>query len=129
MDKSNYFGNLNQKNINDENKKFKKTIKPFLSDKVKSTNKMTLLDKEEIIAGDYNTAKVLITFFPNIVSNLKGYLRYKTITSQNVSSEAQVKNFFISQESYVPFSRDSHFSIFNNSMIYLIRDVMMGVST
>ena len=27
---------------------------------------------------------------------LKGYLRYKTITSQNVSSEAQIKNFFIS---------------------------------
>ena len=26
----------------------------------------------------------------------KGYLRYKTITSQNVSSEAQIKNFFIS---------------------------------
>ena len=25
---------------------------------------------------------------------VKGYLRYKTITSQNVSSEAQVKNFF-----------------------------------
>ena len=24
---------------------------------------------------------------------LKGYLRYKTITSQNVSSEAQIKNF------------------------------------
>ena len=27
---------------------------------------------------------------------LKGHLRYKTITSQNVSSEAQIKNFFIS---------------------------------
>ena len=26
--------------------------------------------------------------------NLKGYLHYKTITSQNVSSEAQIKNFF-----------------------------------
>ena len=26
----------------------------------------------------------------------KGYLRYKTITSQKVSSEAQIKNFFIS---------------------------------
>ena len=25
---------------------------------------------------------------------LRGYLRYKTTTSQNVSSEAQVKNFF-----------------------------------
>ena len=29
-------------------------------------------------------------------SELKGYLRYKTITSQNVSPDAQVKNFFIS---------------------------------
>ena len=28
-------------------------------------------------------------------SKLKGYFRYKTITSQNVSSEAQIKNFFI----------------------------------
>ena len=28
--------------------------------------------------------------------SLKGHLRYKTIASQNVSSEAQVKNFFIS---------------------------------
>ena len=26
---------------------------------------------------------------------IKGYLRYKMITSQNVLSEAQVKNFFI----------------------------------
>ena len=129
MDKSNYFGNLNQKNINDENKTFKKTLKPFLLGKVTSTNKMTLIDKEGIIAGDYNTAKVLITFFPNIISNLKGYLRYKTITSQNVSSEAQVKNFFISQESYAPFSRDSRFCIFNNSTIYLICDVMMSIST
>ena len=28
-------------------------------------------------------------------SSFKGYLRYKMITSQNVSSEAQMKNFFI----------------------------------
>ena len=31
---------------------------------------MTLMDKEEIIMGDHNTAKVLNTFFSNIVSNL-----------------------------------------------------------
>ena len=31
-----------------------------------------------------------------LIRKLKGYLRSKTITSQNVSSEAQVKNFFIS---------------------------------
>ena len=53
--KSDYFGNLNEKNIND-NKTFSKTIKPFLSDRVRSTNKMTLIDKEQIIAGDCNTA-------------------------------------------------------------------------
>ena len=29
---------------------------------------------------------------------LKGYLRYKTITSQNVPSEAQIENFFIWQK-------------------------------
>ena len=85
--KSDYFGNLKERNIND-NKIFWKNIKslttnvahhiktsqlmrnigrqwvkPFLSDEVTSANKMTLIDKKEIILGDYNTAKVLNTFF------------------------------------------------------------------
>ena len=59
----------------------------------------------------------------------KGYLRYKTITPQNVLSEAQAKNFFISWKSYVPFSRYSSFCIFNHPMIYQICDVMMSIST
>ena len=42
--------------------------KYFLSDKAKSTNRM-LIDKEEIIAGNYNTAKILNIFF-YIVSNV-----------------------------------------------------------
>ena len=67
--KSNYFGYCTEKNIND-NKTFWKNIKPFLSDKVTSTNIMTLINKEEIIVGDYTTGKVLNTFFSNIVSNL-----------------------------------------------------------
>ena len=29
-----------------------------------------------------------------VKAKVKGYLRYKTITSQHVSSETQVKNFF-----------------------------------
>ena len=33
---------------------------------------------------------------------ITGYLRHKTITSQNVASEAQVKIFFVSQKSYAP---------------------------
>ena len=68
--KSEYFGNLNEKKISD-NKKFWQTIKPFLLDKTTSTQKTTLIEKEEIIMGDDNTAKVLNTFFSNIVSNLK----------------------------------------------------------
>ena len=67
--KSDYFGNLNEKDIND-NKTFWKTIKPFLSDKVRLTNKMTLIDNEEIIMDYCNTPKVLNTFFSNIISNL-----------------------------------------------------------
>ena len=65
--KSDYFENLNEKNIND-NKIFWKTIKSFLSAKVTSTNKTTLRYRVKIIVGDYNTAKVLNT--SNIVSDL-----------------------------------------------------------
>ena len=59
----------------------------------------------------------------------KGYLCWKIITSQNVSSETQVKNCFILQKNYVPFSRYSSFFIFNHPMIYQICDVMMSIST
>ena len=52
--------------------------------------------------------------YKNKNSYLKGYIYYKTITSQNVSSEAQVKNLFISWKGYVSFSRYSSFCIFNH---------------
>ena len=43
----------------------------FFSEKVRSTNKWTLIDKEKtIILSDYNIVKVLNTFFSNIVINL-----------------------------------------------------------
>ena len=58
--KLNYFGNLNEKNIND-NKTFWKTF-----NKQTSTNKMKLIDQEKIFVGDHNTAKVLNTFFSKI---------------------------------------------------------------
>ena len=40
-------------------------------DKVTSTQKIILIEKEEIIIGDDNIAEVLNTFFSNIDSNLK----------------------------------------------------------
>ena len=35
-----------------------KTIKPFLLDKITSTQKITFIEKEEIIIGDDNTTEV-----------------------------------------------------------------------
>ena len=58
-----------------------------------------------------------------------GHLHCQTITSQNVPSEAQVKNFSVSYKSNVPFLRYSNFCIFNHPMIYQICDVMMSISS
>ena len=49
---------------------------------------------------DNRTWKTVVPLFTSMALRgekiiLKGYLRYKTRTSQNVSFEAQVKNFFI----------------------------------
>ena len=68
---------------------------------------------------------------------IKGYLRYKTMTIENVSSEAQVQIFlvlfiylFIYLFVYLfLFSRYSCFSVFNHPMIYQICNVMMSIIT
>ena len=53
--KSDYFGNLNEKNISDT-KTFWKTIKSFF--RIKNiTNKVTIIDEEQIIVAGYNTTK------------------------------------------------------------------------
>ena len=59
----------------------------------------------------------------------KGYLCYKTITSENVSSDAQVKNVFILQKLYFAFPKYSSFCIFNHPMVYQFCDIMMIIST
>ena len=65
-----YYSNLDEKKVTD-NKTFWKTIKPFLSDKIVSRAKLTLIEEDEIIESDINTTQILNTFFSNIVSNLK----------------------------------------------------------
>ena len=85
-------------------------------------NNLIIIEKQNLIA-------IIEAWNVSSDFNIKGYLRYKTITSQNVPSKAQINHFFISRKNYVPFSRYSSFCIFNHSMIYQISDVMMGVST
>ena len=60
----------------------------------------------------------------------KVYLRYKTITSENVSSEAQVQvNIFLFRKKNVLFSRYSSLCILHHPMIYQICDVMISIGT
>ena len=68
--KTNYYGNLNEKDITDY-KKFWKTVKPLLSDKSKSSDKIHLSENGELLNNESETAEVLNNFFSNIVKNLK----------------------------------------------------------
>ena len=67
--KKQYYGDLNEKNVLD-NKKFWKTVEPFLSDKCPLNEKIIIAENGEIISNDKEVAEVLNTFFSNTVSNL-----------------------------------------------------------
>ena len=64
-----HYANLNKKNVPD-NKQFWRRVKLLLSDKVKSSEKITV-EGEEIINEDGENAEILNTFFSNAVKNLK----------------------------------------------------------
>ena len=68
--KINYYGNLNVKEITD-NKKFWKTVKPFLSDKSKTSDKIHFNENGELLNSESERAEVLNNFFSNIVKDLK----------------------------------------------------------
>ena len=65
-----YYGSLNKKHVID-NKRFWKTSKPLLSDKVKSSEKITLVYEYKIIINDDEIPKILNSFFFNVVKHLK----------------------------------------------------------
>ena len=67
--KTQYYSSLDEKNVTD-NKAFWKTVKPFLSDKIISKEKITLIEENEIVSNDEDSTQVLSTFFSNIVGSL-----------------------------------------------------------
>ena len=82
--KKNFFSNINTSDITDNKKTFWKTIKSFLSNKIKTKSKITLIEKkivyqegqeeialEKIITEDQAVVEVLNKFFINCVPNLK----------------------------------------------------------
>ena len=78
--KKQFFSNINTNDITD-NKTFWKTVKPLLTDKVKTKSKITLIEKrckenstehfEEVISDEKKVAETFNNFFVNIVPNLK----------------------------------------------------------
>ena len=68
--KRDYYNNLNEKKVCD-NRKFWKVVKPLLSNKVVSNEKITLVEGEEIVKTDQTNGKVLNNFFSNIAKNLE----------------------------------------------------------
>ena len=68
--KREYYQNLSAENGCD-NKKFWKEVKPLLSDKIMSSEKITLVEGTKIKKNDKETAKILNNFFSTIIQNLK----------------------------------------------------------
>ena len=79
--KTNYYANLNEKDLTD-NKQFWRTVKPLLSDKIKSSEKITLVEQrenldtdgnidDEIVNDDVKIAEIFNRFFSNAVIDLK----------------------------------------------------------
>ena len=69
-EKREYFANVNEKDITD-NRTFWRIFKPFLSNKIKSRENITLVNSENITSKEVEVANTLNNFFSTIVKNLK----------------------------------------------------------
>ena len=69
-EKKRYFANLDLNNFTD-NKKFWQTMKPFFSNSGKGVQKITLVEKDEVIADDKKVADKFNDFFIKAVSSLE----------------------------------------------------------
>ena len=68
--KKDYYGNLNEKYVID-NEKLRKTVKPLFLGKVKSSEKITLVHEDKIITTDDENVNILNSCFSNLVKHLK----------------------------------------------------------
>ena len=64
-----YFENLKPSCVSDS-KKFWKVVKPLFSDKVTSSDNITLIENNEIVSKDSEVADIFNSFFGNAVRNL-----------------------------------------------------------
>ena len=92
--KKRYYENLNEKFVVD-NKLFWKTVKPLLSDNVAGKDEIHLIENNELVKTDLETAEVLNNFFSNIAQNLdiSRYSNNKPLVSN--TNDATLKAFEI----------------------------------
>ena len=64
--KREYYQNLSVENVCD-NKKFWKVVKPLLSNKIMSGEKITLVAGNKILGNDKETVRALNNFFSTII--------------------------------------------------------------
>ena len=67
--KKGYYSNVSIKDVND-NKKFRKIVKPLFSEKVNTNENITLVENNNIISSEIEIAEKLNAFFSNIVKEL-----------------------------------------------------------
>ena len=67
--KKEYFEDINAKDIND-NKKFWKTIKPFFSNKGLNTNKLMIIEENNLISEESILANTMNQYFTSITKQL-----------------------------------------------------------
>ena len=107
--KKDYYSTLDVKNVTDS-KTFWKTVKPFESDKILTTEGITLVIYGEVVPTEQDTALVLNTFFPNIVTNLRDpiiIVRYRNYPSILTIGEVHNK------------SRKFYFQFYKHEKIYI----------
>ena len=80
--KREYFDNLDTKHISN-NKKFWKVVKPFLSEKVKSSQKMSLTNGNNIISDNLKILRFSMTFL---------FLQPQTWRSMLMMHTSQMRN-------------------------------------
>ena len=70
-ERKNFYENLNISNITD-NKKFWKTLKPFLSDKAKcGSSKINIVENDEILSTDKEISEAFNNYFSDAVKSLR----------------------------------------------------------
>ena len=111
--KTNYFETIDAKDITD-NKRFWNTIKPFISEKSKSSNKVILVENDEIIKNKKDIANTMNSHFTNISKSLNLKIQEKS-SLDNVESIAKIReNYHYPKFSFNKFTEDEIISTINN---------------